>query len=157
MLPSPVLVWPLLPRSLLSVLKDRLAALPAPLVEKLGEEVLSAVEYCCERRHPLWDSPPSEARLDEHGSLVFSDCFMRPSGNTGNLASLPPALRCGGPARETLLTRLGAKSTAIAVNRHVAGHHLLCLALACTETASEPVMRLANGESNPEEPALGIR
>ena len=35
--------------------------LPAPLVEKLGEEVLSAVEYCCERRHPLWDSPPSEA------------------------------------------------------------------------------------------------
>ena len=27
MLPSPVLVWPLLPRSLLSVLKDRLAAL----------------------------------------------------------------------------------------------------------------------------------
>ncbi|CAE7921909.1 LECRK53 [Symbiodinium necroappetens] len=152
-MPVPALVWELLPGSLpmaLAAIASRSSALDPT---QLMSQVQSASAYCSKQLHALWDSPPVEARLDANDNLVLTDCFMRPSEHDGNLASLPPPLRCGGAARGLLLKQLGRKTVSMSVNLHVTAHHLLCLELAVQGSTSEA---LAAGRACPEEGVMQL-
>ena len=45
--------------------------------------------------------------------------LLRPSAHDGNLAALPPPLRCGGAARELLLKQLGGHFTRLPWSKDV--------------------------------------
>eukprot|EP00439_Symbiodinium_sp_Y106_P017799 s2636_g2.t1 len=105
--PSPAVLWRLIPRSFLQALLGGLTGLdPAQLMA----DARAAATYCITKQHALWDTPPAEAGISCEGRLVLMDCFMGPS-LSGNLAALPAALRPG-QCRLQQLTHLGFESQA---------------------------------------------